>query len=189
MRIAIHQPNYFPYMGFFQKMEQSDLFVILECVQFEKSNYQNRFQYLNEWYTMPVENGKLKDLIHDKVYLDPHENFDKIKSKLKKSGFQSQKLDIFDECISENLAETNKKIIKQAKEILNIKTPIFTDWKTPFTGTQRLIEICKHWNADEYLSGISGRHYLDVSIFKHHGIKVIFQNKQEIDKRALIEVL
>ena len=38
MIVSIHQPEHFPYLGFFQKMEQSDLFIILDNVKFKKNN-------------------------------------------------------------------------------------------------------------------------------------------------------
>ena len=59
MKIAIHQPEHFPYMGFFQKMEAADMFVILDDVQFTKGNFQHRNRLLNnmckeEWFTIPL---------------------------------------------------------------------------------------------------------------------------------------
>ena len=48
MKITIHQPEHFPYMGFFQKMESADLFVILDDVQYTKNNFQNRNKFLNK---------------------------------------------------------------------------------------------------------------------------------------------
>ena len=47
MKIAIHQPEHFPYMGFFQKMEAADMFVILDDVQFTKGNFQHRNRLLD----------------------------------------------------------------------------------------------------------------------------------------------
>ena len=46
MKIAIHQPEHFPYEGFFQKMEYSDVFIILDDVQYSKGNWQNRNKFL-----------------------------------------------------------------------------------------------------------------------------------------------
>ena len=47
MKIAIHQPEHFPYMGFFQKMKAADVFVILDDVQYTKGNFQNRNRFKN----------------------------------------------------------------------------------------------------------------------------------------------
>jgi len=69
------------------------------------------------------------------------------------------------------------------------KTNILNDYKTSFKGTQRLVDICLHYGANEYLSGVSGRHYLDVSLFRHHGIKVIFQDEKDMIKQPLVNIL
>ena len=70
MIVSIHQPEHFPYLGFFQKMKQSDLFIILDDVKFKKNNFQNRNRFLNssgeeEWFTVPVEKKANSKLIKD----------------------------------------------------------------------------------------------------------------------------
>ena len=60
MKLTIHQPEHFPYLGFFQKMESADLFVVLDDVQFTKGNFQHRNKLLNSngvevWFTVGLE--------------------------------------------------------------------------------------------------------------------------------------
>ena len=59
MIIGIHQPNYLPYLGFFDKMMKSDIFVIYDDAQFEKGEFQhrNRIRIYHgwKWLTVPVE--------------------------------------------------------------------------------------------------------------------------------------
>ena len=59
MIVAIHQPNYLPYLGFFDKMIKSDVFVIYDDAQFNKSDFQhrNRIRIYEgwKWLTVPVE--------------------------------------------------------------------------------------------------------------------------------------
>ena len=57
MKIAIHQPNFMPWYPFFQKVESADIFVILSNCQFEKNNFQNRFNIDDRWYTMSTNKG------------------------------------------------------------------------------------------------------------------------------------
>ena len=63
MKVAIHQPEHFPYLGFFQKMKKSDLFIILDDVEFQgRRSFQVRNKFLNsnnveEWFTIQVEKG------------------------------------------------------------------------------------------------------------------------------------
>lgn len=182
MRIAIHQPNLIPWMPYFQKIQESDAFVFLGHCQYEKGNYQNRFNIGDKWHTMCVEKGRLKDNIIEKQYKDPMNYWVKILEK-------HPNLNIFTECVTESLYDTNTEIIKKACEVMDIKTTFLEDYKTSFKGTQRLVDICVHYGANEYLSGISGRHYLDVSLFKHHGIKVIFQDEKDMIKQPLVNIL
>ncbi len=55
MIISIHQPNFMPWNPFFEKIQQSDMFVCLTQCQFEKNGYQNRFNFNDKWYTMSVK--------------------------------------------------------------------------------------------------------------------------------------
>ena len=77
MIISIHQPEHFPYMGFFQKMSACDLFVILDNVKYKKGSFQNRNRFLNssgneEWFTVPVEKKATSKIIRDvAVSADP----------------------------------------------------------------------------------------------------------------------
>ena len=98
MIVAIHQPNFFPWWPFFEKIQQADLYVCLTHCQFEKNGYQNRFDYNNKWYTMSVNKGL--ESIRDKVYVDPKENWDRIKNSLPE---YKSVLNELDTCIGESL--------------------------------------------------------------------------------------
>ncbi|QQE75515.1 WbqC family protein [Brevibacillus composti] len=63
MIVAIHQPNLFPWLGFFDKMARADLFILLDHVQFTRRGYQNRVQLKGpqglQWLTVPVKSKGL----------------------------------------------------------------------------------------------------------------------------------
>lgn len=182
MKLAIHQPNFMPWYPFFQKIQQADIFVILQNCQFEKNNFQNRFNVDNQWYTMRVT--KTIENIIDKKYINSVYDWNKIKK-----GFPKlkNKLDVFDDCISESLADTNSKIIIKTCEIFNINTKIVFDYPTDLKSTERLIDICKNYGATEYISGTGGKKYLDTSLFEESNIKISFQ--KNIIKKSLVEML
>lgn len=180
MKISIHQPNFFPWYPFFQKIEQADLFVILKEVQFEKNNFQNRFNFQNGWYTMSVHKGLVP--IKEKKYFDPYSDWEKIKSKLIKYKII---LDQFDDCISNDLLQTNTQIINKICKFLEIKTKIVFDYETKLKSSERLVDICQKYNATTYISGIGGKKYLDLSLF--NDIKVEFQSN--LNKIHTIELL
>ena len=59
MIVAIHQPNFLPWLGYLDRMIRADLFIVLDHVQFERRNYQNRTRILldghGHWLTVPVQ--------------------------------------------------------------------------------------------------------------------------------------
>ncbi len=184
MIISIHQPNFIPWYPFFDKIKQSDLFVILKHCQFEKNNYQNRFSYRDKWHTMSVNKG-LESII-SKKYLDVDSDWNRIKTNLKDKKYI---LSNFDDCITENLADTNTKIIIKICNLLKINTKIVYDYPTDLKSNERLIDICKHYGAKTYLAGSGGKNYMDVERFKSEKIDVVFQDLNKIDKKHILEIL
>lgn len=73
-KIAIHQPNFCPWLAYFYKMAMVDVFVLLKYVQFEKNGFQNRYMSNGVWVTKPVRHGM--DLIVNKKYADGSNLFD-----------------------------------------------------------------------------------------------------------------
>ena len=181
MIVAIHQPNFMPWYPFFQKIEQSDVFVIMCHCQFEKNNFQNRFNMNDKWHTMSVNKG-LEPIVN-KRYISPEKDWNKVKANLKE---YSHILDEFDDCIGESLANTNVKIIKRICDKLDITTKIVLDYPTELRRTERLVDICESIGATEYLSGPSGRKYLDTSLFSDN-MKISYQENQ-INK-PILEIL
>ena len=166
MIISIHQPNFCPYNGFFQKVAACDVFVIMRCCQFEKNNYQNRFFDGEKWQTMRV--SKSIENIIDKEYLFAHEDFNKIIKK-------HPNLNVFNHCIRKSVSDTNINIIIHALKLQGIKTKIVFDYPTELKGTERLIDIVKTFKGTTYLSGISGKNYLNLQAFKDNNIELLFQ--------------
>jgi hypothetical protein len=182
MIVAIHQPNFMPWYPFFQKIIDVDIFVTLSYCQFEKNNFQNRFNMDNQWYTLSVFKG-LNPII-EKIYVNPQHDWEIIKTRL-----PNYNLSIFDECISSSLSHTNIMIINKIAKLLNIKTQIVEDYETNLTGEERLVNICKTYNATTYLSGLSGKKYMNLKEFEKNNIKVIFQDEKEMIKQPILKIL
>jgi len=99
------------------------------------------------------------------------------------------KLINFNDLITWDLWKTNSSIIVRACNMLDIKTPIRYDYPTELKGTERLVDICVKHGATKYLSGISGKKYLDLKLFETYNIEVIFQDEKNMDKRPLVEII
>ena len=181
MICAIHQPNFVPWRPYFSKIEASDVFVLLTECQFEKGGFQNRFRHDGTWFTMPVSKGLVP--IREKFYLDPTTHWRQLKAKSK----MAEKLSRFDSLIDESLLRTNSNIITEVLRLLGCTTEIVSDFPTSATRSERLIEICRFYEADTYLSGPSGRKYLDLDLFAKARIKVEYFSTT--DNRSAIEFL
>jgi hypothetical protein len=163
MIIGIHQPNFCPWEGYFEKMAKCDIFVIMTECQFFKGGYQNRFNS-DGWNTMSVNSGLLP--LREKKYINHLKDWDKITKK-----FNS--LQFFDDCISDDLVSTNIAIIISAAYKLGISTKIEIDEPTTKKGTDRLIDICLKHNATAYIGGESSDKYIDNSKFAENDISFV----------------
>jgi len=167
MKVAIHQPEHFPYMGFFEKMKHADLFVILDDVQYKKNNWQNRNKFLNknnveEFFNVQVEKEATKKLINEvSVVEGPW------RKKTIKKLQQNFNIDTSDIYSYNKLIDVNMASIIWAREKLNINKPMIlsSDLSIKTKSTQRLVDICNEVGATEYISGLGGKTYLDDNLF------------------------
>lgn len=148
LRVACHQPNYVPHWGFFYKMSQCDLFILLTKVQFEKNGYQNRYflQGQQKWVTKPVNHGL--EPIYLKTYTD---------------GL--------------NLARHNMDFIIWVQDTLGIQCALVDDVVTESRGTQRILDNLNHYGATTYITNPSAKDkYLDEELIRSAGIDIEYSN-------------
>lgn len=184
MKIAIHQPEHFPYLGFFYKMSQADLFVVLDDVQYKKNNFQNRNWFFNttrekEWFTIELEPKPHRKDIKDVTVCKNKAWRSKILKKLR-HNFKQDYGDIYD---SDQLTEINLRSIKYSMKHLSIKTPLVLSSEMNITTskTQRLVDICKGVGATQYISGIGGKDYLELELFEKNNIELCFSEYSPIN--------
>ena len=184
MIVTIHQPNFFPWLPFFNKMRAADVMIILNHCQWSKGGYQNRFRLGGAWHTMPVKQGL--EPIADKEYVEPGHAWRRLKEGLPE--YRSV-LKNFDDCIGPSLSSTNTAIIGRIARLLGIRTALVSDTETGLTGSARLLDLCKRHGATTYLSGASGKQYLNEALFREAGVRVIYQQPGEASRRPILEVL
>ena len=186
--IAIHQPEHHPWLGFFKKMSQTDIFVFFDDVQYNSSGFQNRnYIKTNTGKTLlsvPVL-SKFDSKINE-VKIDKTKNWSK---KHKKSIMTNySKTDFFEEYKNkieeiyeteyEYLIELNTKVIKFFLNELKIKTKIIfsSSLNLDSNSPKKILEICKKFNADKYISGVHwGLENLNLKEFSDNQIKIEFQ--------------
>ena len=190
--VGIHQPNYLPYLGFFDKMAKSDIFVIYDDAQFNKREFQhrNRIRVFDgwKWLTVPVE----KEEIHIKeikIINEPQKNkpnwskihFREIHANYAKTeyfGVYEDELRRIYERRYDKLVDLNISLIKFLMKAFDIDVKIVyaSDFGFKTNSSQKNLDLVEAVGGDVYLSGPMGRDYLDVSLFEKKGIKVEFQD-------------
>lgn len=192
MRISIHQPAYLPWMGYFDKIAQADLFVYLDHVQFQKNSFQNRNKVKAAngpvWLTVPVltKGGlfetPLSQLEIDNKQLWQKKHFRTLQQSYAKAPFSRRLSDIqeFYETNSSFLSSFCFEMMKVFMQELGIRTPLVRS--SEIAGVQHhsksdlILHICKELKADFYLSGAMGKDYLDLQSFEENDIAVEFQS-------------
>ena len=190
MMVTVHQPEHLPWLGFFDKARQVDVLVLQDDVQFRKCYFQNRNRILAgqspSWLTVPVlMSGRSTQLIRD-VIIDHHDRrwrarcLRHLTTSYQTAAFWPAHTPFFQEMYSrswERLVELNAWAIDYLLKAFDIRVEVIRSSVVGAPGgrTERLVEICRRLRADCYLSGISGREYLDLDQFAAAGITVKFQ--------------
>ncbi len=187
MKVAIHQPQYLPWLGYFDKMDRADVFVLLDDVQYKKNEWQNRNKIRNaegwQWLTVPVlyEFGQLlKDVRIDGRQPWRNKHLKGLELNYSRAPYFKEYLPFFSDTFNrewEFLADVNIHFIRYLKETLGIGAELIRSSSLGVgTGkTERLVDICEKLKADTYVSGAGGDDYLDKERFRKSGIALEFQ--------------
>ena len=189
MIVAIHQPQYLPWLGYFDKMQRADVFCYLDNVQYKKNEWQNRNRIKTaqgrQWITVPV-GYRFPQKINE-VKINPAEKWQRkhlqaLRTNYSKAPFYKEYIDCFEDAFAqkyERLSELNIGLIDMLREILGLgqkPTLIASELSLPNDPTERLIDVCRAAGGDTYLAGKDGANYMDLDRFVASGIKVIFQD-------------
>lgn len=183
MIYAAHQPNYLPWLGFFHKIACADVFVILDDVQFEEGNYQNRVQIKSpqgpQWLTQPIRHRHLQRT--DEVEFDTRadwraKHLKQIRSNYGRAACFTQMFPLLErwlhEAQGERIASVNSHLIEVIARAIGLETRIVPSSSLNVTSsaTSRLVEIGKKLGASAYLSGRGARKYQAEQEFLAAGI-------------------
>jgi hypothetical protein len=187
MILTIHQPEHMPWLGFFHKLDQVDLCVILDNVQYRQRYFQNRNKIRNNngwnWITVPV-NANRSSLIKDVTIASDHIWKRKWIKTIEHAYRKAPYADLYLQGVLavilqewDKLSNLNIALIELLCSYLGIKTRfcLASEMKLEGKGSELILNICSVMGGATYLSGISGKDYLQVSDFTEAGIEVIFQ--------------
>lgn len=184
--VGIHQPNFMPWLGYFYKIWQSDIFIFLDDVQFIKtgSSYTNRvainISNQSNFITIPIKRGSGVQNINKTEFLN--EKWKKkiigtLQANYAKSPFFQENKELIFELINfkaNSLAEYNIHFIEIISNKLELNTHFIksSTFNIQTKSTQRLIELIKKVNATTYLSGKGGDEYQEHHLYKQSNITI-----------------
>jgi hypothetical protein len=190
MLISIQQPEFFPWLGFFNKISQVEKVVILDSVQFKKRYFENRNKIRTSqdwcWIRAPVKvKGRYTQLIQD-VEIDDSQNWRHTMAESIRHGYANaphwgeggdELCDLIVANHSTHLAEFNLQVISFLMRRFRLERPMVmaSSIGTNSSGSQLILDICKATGASAYLSGRDGRDYLEEQPFKTAGIALYYQ--------------
>lgn len=193
LKVAGHQPNYLPWLGFFDKMSRSDVFIIEDNVQFEQQGFTNRNRIKTthgaRWFTVPKEHVGRPTLINEVRIANKTEpdwakrHWLTLKCNYGGAPFWKKYCDFFEDTYKREwvmLIDLNMHLIKEMMRFFGIDRPLKMASSLGVSGrkSELVLAQCKAVGATEQLAGIGARDYLDVKRFEEEGIKLIFQDFQ-----------
>ena len=131
MIVAIHQPQFFPWLGYFDKMRRADVFCHLDNVQYKKNEWQNRNRIKTasgmQWLTVPVKYHfpqKINEVKINNAVNWKHKHLQSLITNYRRAPFFDEYVDFFNEMYSNNwesLAELNMAFIEQFRSLLGLE--------------------------------------------------------------------
>ena len=189
MRVAVLQPSYLPWLGYLDQLASVDAFVYYDDVQFDRNGWRNRNRVRTanaegwSWLTIPVQLHGFPKILE--VAIDDRTPWRrKHWTTLKNAYARAPHRDLLDafegfyQGTSTSLAEVTIESIAIMAKLLGIATPVYRSSQLGIEGDRntRLLRICQHFGATEYLSGAAAQAYLDVKLFEDAGIDVLWQS-------------
>ena len=190
MIIGILQPGYLPWLGFFEQMYKSDVFVIYDDVQYDKEGWRNRNRIKSangvQWLTVPVQFKLSAAPPITEVKIDNKSNWRKkhlasIRQNYTKAAFFKNYIEFFEEVYDrewEYLIDLDIFLISGLAGFLGMPPKaIHRSSNLNVSGDRigRLINICKCFGADTFYEGYSGKNYIEENDFLMQGIRVVYQ--------------
>ncbi len=189
MIVAIHQPQYMAWSGYFHKMDAADTFIFLDTVQYKKNEYQNRNLIKGpqgpQWLTVPVISRfgqTIREVRINEAVSWRKKHLSALVSCYGKAPFFKRYIGDFEELLEGSpggLSEVNIAASRMIAGLLGIRTAlaVASDLGEVDSGRdRRLVEIVRLLGGDTYLSGAGGRGYIDEDVFREGQLSLVYQD-------------
>ncbi len=188
--ICIHQPDFAPWLGFFDRLLDSDIFIVLDDAQFIHDGWHHRDRIKTRqgqaWITLPInKSDKFKPINQVRLAENRDEWVRRHLNLLIENYRQAAcfaevfpRIEAVYRAPSTTLAGINLAYLDLAYELLDLhpKTVRASELAVATTRNQRLIDLCQAVGGTTYLSGTGALAYLDPDLFRSAGIDVVIQS-------------
>jgi len=189
MKVAIMQPYFFPYIGYFQLIAASDVFVLHDDVQYIKGGWVNRNRILlngeSRMITFPVQKGNYDLPINARNYVEEKQAtrdiINLIKQAYAKAPSYQQVFPVVEELLlfeDKNVARFNENLIRCIADYMGLNCKIITSSSMEkddgLAGEPRVLDMCKRLGATDYTNPIGGTDLYHQETFQQCGITLRF---------------
>ena len=193
--VAIHQPNFLPWLGYFDKLARADVFVLLDDVQFprtSKGTWMNRVKLLvggkPQWVTVPIVRAEGSEREVREVRIDDSQPWRKktlrtIEVNYRRAPHFNDAFPLVEEILAtptDNLADFNERGVRRLADQLGLDTSKLVRSSTLEArgyATDLMIELTKAVGGTAYLSGgLAPEAYQEAEKFTEAGVELVYQN-------------
>ena len=189
--IAVMQPYFFPYLGYFQLLAHVDVFVVHDDTQYVKQSWINRNRILEHgaatYLTLPVASGSHRQLICEKRLHEPRRHQRKLLARIRHAYHAAPHLDSVAALLEplfpgddETVASFNVRALRVLQEFLGVRTRLVLASERAYprfrTAQERVIHICLEEGAARYVNPIRARSLglYDQAAFTAAGLELSF---------------
>ena len=191
MKVVILQSNYIPWKGYFDLINDADIFVYYDEVQYTKNDWRNRNKIYSvnaeQWLTIPIAKDAVKWKISEVEIADSSWQVLHHKSiyyAYKKAPYFSQIEPLINEVSLEmkrsSLIQLNRYLIEKIAQMIGITTTFVDSKSLNLSGdrVERLVDILVQLGATHYISGPSAKNYLSSSelLFNKNNIEIVYKD-------------
>src|SRR3989338_1183673 len=186
-KLVILPPLFLPWIGVFDMMNQADLFIILDNVQFSRQSWQqrnrNKTQAGVKWLTVPVKHRFGERIMNIKIdystdWINKH--LKTIHYSYKGAPFFPEVCELLQRAYAKKpalLCQFNGCLLNDLRDYLGIKTPLILASDVPIEnrgGKDHVLDLCKYFDAKYYLNGPLGKSLYSPEEFQKIGVDLVF---------------
>jgi hypothetical protein len=208
MKVVCQQPHFFPWLGYFELFEKSDIFVFLDTVQWTKQGRQHRTKIFSngkpQWLTLPIISKDHRKKCIKEMKLDDQDwakkHWHALEVAYGKSPYFHSQMEpllrpFYEKVKNESFfIDVCQEALWLFWEHFEIKTELHwaSDIGIHAGKSEDLVKICNHFGAKEYYSSLGSTRYVDLSVFRDAGVRVYWQHFRgyyDLEKPADLSIL